>query len=37
MVVLTGTTSPEHMAEDLAAVDLALTIADLTAIDAVVG
>jgi diketogulonate reductase-like aldo/keto reductase len=37
MVVLTGTTSPEHMAEDLRAPDLRLTMADLTAIDAVIG
>jgi len=37
MVVLTGTTSPQHMAEDLRCVGLRLTTADLTAIDAVVG
>ena len=37
MVVLTGTTSPQHMAEDLAVELLALTMADLTAIDGVLG
>lgn len=37
MTVLTGTTSPQHMAEDLAAPDLALTGADLAAVGRVVG
>ena len=37
MVVLTGTTSPRHMAEDLAAVHLPMTMADRTAVDAAVG
>jgi diketogulonate reductase-like aldo/keto reductase len=37
LVVLTGTTSPKHMAEDLQAPGLRLTMADLTAIDAVLG
>ncbi len=37
MTVLTGTTSPQHMAEDLAALDVALTEADLAAVGRVVG
>ncbi|HJQ93065.1 MAG TPA: aldo/keto reductase [Candidatus Thermoplasmatota archaeon] len=37
MVVLTGTTSPRHMAEDLAAPGLQLSMADVTALDAAVG
>ncbi|MHB1260252.1 MAG: aldo/keto reductase family protein [Thermoplasmatota archaeon] len=37
MTVLTGTTSPQHMAEDLAAPDVALTETDLAAIGRVVG
>lgn len=37
MTVLTGTTSPQHMAEDLAAPDVALTAADLEAVGRAVG
>jgi diketogulonate reductase-like aldo/keto reductase len=37
IVVLTGTTSPQHMAEDLAAPGLELTAADLAAIVHAVG
>lgn len=37
MTVLTGTTSPQHMAEDLAAPGLALTAADLEAVGRAVG
>jgi diketogulonate reductase-like aldo/keto reductase len=37
MVVLTGTTSPLHMAEDLTAADVALTAEDLATLDALAG
>lgn len=37
IVVLTGTTSRQHMAEDLAAPGLALTDADLATLDGIVG
>lgn len=37
VVVLTGTTSPQHMAEDLAAPGLALTAEDLATLDGLAG
>ncbi len=37
MTVLTGTTDPHHMEQDLAAADIVLASDELTAIDALVG